>query len=231
LLTHWITKHIQGVGYMLTGDGQIALLLYFVLILPGVLLHEISHAVVAWVLRVRVRHLSIGIRRKKAGNKVALGSVDIARTDPIRGSLIGLAPLIAGCAAILLISNWGLRMDGFELEGQAFWKELRRVYQVPDFWLWVYLVLAIGNAMLPSAADRQSWGVALLFAAFAGIVLYFTGLLDTLSQPIARWARSTASQLTYAFGITIAVDLAFGVLLFTVEQGLTLLGFGRVQYQ
>jgi len=157
--------------------------------------------------------------------------VDIARIDPIRGSLIGMAPLIAGCGAILVISSWGLRLGGFDLDAQAFWDELRRAYHVPDFWLWVYLVLAVGNAMLPSAADRQSWGVALLFAAFAGIILYFTGLLDTFSQPVARWAQSTASQLTYAFGVTVAVDLAFAILLFVVEQGLGLLGFGRVHYR
>ena len=216
---------------MLTDDGQLALIIYFVLILPGVLLHEISHAVAAWLLRVRVRHLSIGIRRKGTGNKVALGSVDIARTDPIRGSLIGMAPLIAGCAAILLISNWGLKLNGLSLGGQAFWDELRRAYEAPDFWLWVYLVLAIGNAMLPSAADRQSWSVALLFGAFATVILYFTGLLDTFSQPVARWAQSTASQLTYAFGVAVAVDLAFAILLFTAEQGLGLLGFGRVRYR
>lgn len=201
------------------------------LILPGVLLHELSHALAAWVLRVRVRHLSIGIRRKGAGNKVALGSVDIARTDPIRGSLIGMAPLIAGCAAILLISSWGLGLNGLGFGGQPFWEELRRAYQVPDFWLWVYLVLAIGNAMLPSAADRQSWGVALLFAAFAGIILYFTGLLDAISLPVARWARTTATRLTYAFGVAVAVDLAFAILLFVAEQGLGLLGFGRVRYR
>jgi len=215
---------------LLTDDGQIALILYFVLILPGVLLHEISHALAAWLLRVRVRHLSIGIRPKGEENKVRLGSVDIAQTDPIRGSLIGMAPLIAGCAAILFISNWGLKLNEFDLGGEAFWDALRRAYQVPDFWLWVYLVLAVSNAMLPSSADRRSWGVALLFAAFAGMILYFTGLLDTFSGPLARWARGAASQLTYAFGVTVAVDLAFAILVFVAEQGLGLLGFGRIRY-
>jgi len=52
VLTQWITKHVQGIGYLLTEDGQIALILYFLLILPGVFLHEISHALVAWLLRV-----------------------------------------------------------------------------------------------------------------------------------------------------------------------------------
>ena len=84
VLTNWITKHVQGVGYLITGDGQIALVLYFVLMLPGVLIHELSHALAAWLLGVKVRHLSIGIRRKRRGGQVALGSVEVAGTDPLR---------------------------------------------------------------------------------------------------------------------------------------------------
>ena len=64
LLTQWITKHIQGIGLLLTQDGQIALLVYFCLILPGVIIHELSHAVTAWVLGVRVRKLNIGIKTR-----------------------------------------------------------------------------------------------------------------------------------------------------------------------
>ena len=71
-LMRWITKHVQGIGYLLTGDGQIALVLYFLLILPGVALHELSHALTAWILRVRVRRLSIGLQRKGRGQQIAL---------------------------------------------------------------------------------------------------------------------------------------------------------------
>jgi hypothetical protein len=229
-LTYWITKHIQGIGYLLTGDGQIALVLYFVLTLPGVLLHEVSHAVVAWLLRVKVRHLSIGIRRKR-GRHVALGSVDIARTDPIRASLIGLAPLVTGCGVILLISS---RVFGFgrlgAFSGQAFWRELQGVLNAPDFGLWVYLVFSIGNAMLPSASDRRSWWVTLLFLSFVGAILYFAGLLDKYAGPLGRWARDGTSYLTYAFAVAAAVDLVFAAVLFLTEQGLALLGFGRIKY-
>ena len=232
VLTRWITKHVQGIGYLLTQDGQIALILYFMIILPGVLLHEFSHAIAAWLLRVRVRKLSIGLQRKGNSRSVALGSVEIARTDPIRASLIGLAPLVSGCALIMLISDRVLSLEMLPpLGGPGFWQSLRIVYSVPDVWLWIYLVLATGNAMFPSAADRQAWGPALIFIAFLGAVLYFSGLLDTYSVILARWGRNSASQLTYAFTVTAAVDLIFATVLFLVEQVLALLGFGRVQYR
>jgi hypothetical protein len=232
VLTQWITKHVQGVGYLITEEGQIALFLYFVLIFPGILIHELSHALAAWLLRVKVRHLSIGIRRKGQGKRVALGSVDVASTDPIRASLIGLAPLISGCAAILIISNqvFGLRpLTAFSVP--RLWQELQSAYGVPDFWLWIYLVFAIGNAMLPSAADRRSWGVALLFLAFVGALVYFSGLFDMISYELGRWARSAVTQLSYAFATAVLIDLVFAAVLFATEQALALLGFGRLQYR
>jgi hypothetical protein len=158
--------------------------------------------------------------------------VDIASTDPIRASLIGLAPLVTGCAVILVISGRVLHTGALPALGTpGFWQVLRRIYSIPDFWLWMYLILAVGNAMMPSAADRQSWGTALIFVAFLGAALYFSGLLDSISITLSSWARNGASQLTYAFGTTAVVDLVFGTILLLIEQLLALLGFGRIQYR
>lgn len=232
LLTRWITKHVQGIGYLLTGDRQIALIIYFLVILPGVLLHEISHALVAAAVGVRVRRFSIGLRRSGRNRQVALGSVDIERTGPLLASLIGLAPLVAGCAAILLISNQVLRLHQLPPFGApGFWQALGMLYDVPDFWLWIYLVMAVGNAMMPSAADRQTWGTAVLFFGFIGAALYFSGLLTGAYETLAQWAQNGASLLTYAFSVTSVVDLFVAVLLFLAEQGVALLGLGRIEYR
>jgi hypothetical protein len=215
--------------------GFLALLLltrWILLVLPGVLLHEMSHLLTAWLLRVRVRRFRIGPRRKGQGQQFTLGSVDIARTDPIRASLIGLAPLVAGCAAILLISERVFHIETLPVLGnQESWGHLNAIYRTPDFWLWTYLILSIGNAMLPSAADRQSWGIALGFVAFVGAVLYFTGLLEAVSVPLSRWGTNSVNQLAYAFAVMVVVDGAFVVVLFVIEQALGLVGLGRVQYQ
>jgi hypothetical protein len=237
-LTQWITKHIQGIGYLLSGDGQVALLVYFVLILPGVVVHELSHALVAWVLGVKVRKFSIGPKRRGRSNSVALGSVEIASTGPLRASLIGLAPLIAGSATILLISGqiFGLRPYPVRSAAQL-WQMVQTAYSTPDFWLWAYLVFAISNAMLPSSADRHAWGTALLFLAIVVAAVYFSGMLDQLAAgrdlalAASVWIRGAAAQLTLAFGVTVAVDLIVGASLFVIEQALALLGFGRLQYR
>jgi hypothetical protein len=238
LLTQWITKHIQGLGYLITGDGQIALYLYFILIFPGVLIHELSHAISAWLLGVKVRRLSIGIRRKSRGGQVALGSVDIANTGPMRASLIGLAPFVAGCVAIVIIGNrvFGLRLSA-PLTLARIWQELQSAYRVPDFGLWVYLVFAISSAMLPSAADRQAWGTAFLFLLIVGALAYFSGLLEGVpsvrraSVALERWLWAAVDQLAYTFSIVVIVDVVVAAILFALEQALALLGFGRLEYR
>ena len=239
LLTRWITKHIQGIGLLLTEDGQIALFVYFCLIMPGVVVHELSHAVSAWMLGVRVRRLNIGIKTRRGRKKgsVALGSVETVSADPFRSSLIGLAPLIAGSAVVLLIGNqvFGLRSFVFSDLGRL-WAELQSIYRTPDFWLWIYAVFAVSNAMLPSAADRHAWGTALIYLGILAVFIYLTGLVEFLNSgslaiAVASWVRQAIDQLTWAFGITVAVDLIIVAILWIAERTLGLLGFGRLEYR
>jgi hypothetical protein len=237
LLTGWITKHIQGIGLLLTQDGEIALIVYFCLILPGVVIHELSHALVASLLGVKVRKFNIGIQRKRRGGSVSLGSVEIAHADPFRSSLIGLAPLIVGTVVVLIIGNQVFGLRPFVVnDADRLWLELQSIYQTPDFWVWVYLVFAISNAMLPSTADRHAWRTALIFIGILVAFVYLTGLAQfvttgSFALTVSGWVRKTVDQLTWAFGITVAVDTIIAAALFITEQVLSLFGFGRLQYR
>jgi hypothetical protein len=237
-LTQWITKHIQGIGILLTRDGQIALIVYFCLILPGVVIHEVSHALAARLLGVKVAKFSIGIKRKASGNSVSLGSVEIGPSGPFRTSLIGLAPLVVGTAVVLLIGSGVFGLQAFtDFSMDRLWTEAQSIYATPDFWIWFYLVFAVSNAMLPSAADRQAWATVMAFLAILVVVFYLTGLSDhlladaRLSARLAAWGRGAAGNLAWVFGLTVVVDLIIAAFLFLIEQSLGLLGFGRVQYR
>lgn len=226
-LSQWISQHIQAIGYQLTKSSYLAMFLYLMLALPGVLLHEVSHMVAAWLLFVPVRRFQIGIRPAK-GRYVSLGSVEIADTDPIRATLIGLAPFLFGGAAILWIGSQVFGMDRMsEFSLAAFWHGLGGVLATPNQWLWLYLIFAIGNAMMPSRPDMRYWWVLVLVFVLGGAVFYFAGLLDDLTLAISDEVGSVLNYLTYAFALTILVDIAIVAVMFTLESLFELMGLGR----
>jgi hypothetical protein len=104
LIERWIHRHLQGVMLLLTGDPDIAVVLYALPLLPGIFVHELSHALAAILLGARVGRISI--RPKRTGQRVQLGFVPVEKTDVVRASLIGLAPLLVGSGVILLIGYW-----------------------------------------------------------------------------------------------------------------------------
>src|ERR1035437_9168331 len=69
------------------------------LFLPGVIVHELSHLLVAAILLVPVGEVEFS--PKKNGDGIKLGSVQIGKTDPIRRCLIGFAPIFMGIVLVV----------------------------------------------------------------------------------------------------------------------------------
>lgn len=212
----WITRRLQELSMRWVGDPDVALVLYFIVVLPGVVIHELSHWLVALVLGVRVRKLRIGPVRKGRGRRVSLGSVQVANVDPLRASLIGLAPLLGGTAVILLIGNLVLGIDtlaemvvGQGLEGV--WPWLGQVVHVPDVWIWLYLIFAISNAMLPSDSDMAAMRPVLIFLGLVALVVLVIGGVPAIPAQVAQIVNALASYLASALVATLAADLVFMV--------------------
>jgi hypothetical protein len=233
LTERWIHRHLQGTTLLLAGDREMAVVLYALPLMPGILLHEVSHACVAKILGVRVGRVSI--RPKLAGERIQLGFVPVEETDCVRASLIGLAPLLTGSALILLIGYGALDIGAMQ---QAFitadWSSLAASFagmlKAPDVWLWLYLIFAISNTMLPSQSDREAWRPIILFLVLAVALAWFAGLgpaiVESLSQPLdlaTRW-------LATAYGFTIMADLPFILLITLVERVVGRMKGVRVEY-
>ena len=234
LVKRWLSKHLYGLGLLLTGSHDIAVLLYFLLLLPGVVLHELSHWLTAKLLRVPTGRISVGPTVKRGG-AMRLGAVSVAETDPLRGSLIGLAPLLTGSAVILLIAYlvFGLAIPG-ELALNLPLQDIRTILwgylSVPNFWLWVYLIFSISNAMLPSEADRQAWFSLALYFAVAVAVLYGLGILQSILPQISDWLLSGLNHLSFAFLVTIVVDVIVILFIFLFERTVMIITGRRVEY-
>ncbi len=241
-MKRWINRHIQGLGMLLMGDNEAAMLLYFALLLPGILIHELSHWLAATLLGVRTGKITLW-PSKRRGNQMRLGSVRVARTDPLRASLIGLAPLISGSLSILIIGHLilGLGDLGEVLlngEWEPFWESLVSHLRAPDFWLWLYLIFAVSNAMLPSETDREPWRPVLLFMGLVALFVYLTGwvrqdfgeISRIVPEVVATATLTGLSYLAYAFSLTIAVDAIFIAAIAILEVLVSRLTRKRVDY-
>jgi hypothetical protein len=232
-VVRWIHRHMHGIAYLLTRNREMAVLLYSLPLLPGVILHELSHVLMAFILRVRTQGFTVVPRRETDG-RVALGSVMVERVDAVRASLIGLAPFLAGSIAIWWIgqSVFGLADLGATLlsgHGPTIGDAINQMIHQPDAWLWLYLLFAISNTMFPSASDRETWPPVILFIAGVFILLVLSARWDIL-EALASPFGAALTWLTAAFVLTLIVDVPVMVLIALAERGAESIRGQRVYY-
>lgn len=204
-------REIQAVFLILTRDSRVTMVIFSMLFLPGVFLHELSHFVMAKILRVRTGRFSI-LPKPLPDGRLQLGYVETARSDLVRDSLIGAAPLIVGTLFVAYVAVYHLQMrvlwDVFR-NGQfgLFWMGVRALPQVQDFYLWFYLAFTVSSTMMPSESDRHAWlelviSVAVLFA----IALLF-GAGPWMLSAIAPRLSNFLSAVAVIFGLSAFVHV------------------------
>ena len=214
LLQRWLHRHIHGLAYLITGRRNWAVLLYAIVLFPGVLLHELSHWIAANLLGVRTGSFSV-LPKTKADGSIQLGYVEYyksSKVGPIRESLIGSAPLITGTAAILLIAfqvfdvtNLALAAETGDIESLS--QAITTLFSTNDFLIWLYLMFAFSNAMMPSTSDRKAWPAFALIMVIVAAALYILGLQDVMIAGLAGPVATVFGYLGLAFSLTIGVDL------------------------
>jgi hypothetical protein len=219
---------------LLTKDSEIALWLYALVLLPGVVLHEVSHAVTAAFLGVRIGRLSVLPQREQG--RIQLGFVPVEETDFVRASLIGAAPLFIGSGVILTIGylTFGTpEVIAALTEGQLFQalQGLRAALHAPDAWIWAYVVFAVGNTMLPSRADIHAWPFLIAALVIIAVIAVFAGAGALLLQGLSQFLTHAARWIVLLGGSTLLVDLPFFLLIFLAEKGLQRLTGREVRYE
>jgi hypothetical protein len=232
-LRRWIEAHVQGVAFLITGHPTVALWIFFLIFLPGTLVHELSHWLVAKLLGVRTGRLIIWPQAKRNGS-LWLGAIQVARTDPVRSSLIGLAPLIAGSILVAFIGAH-LQLDSlgdalFTGQWERVWDALALSINLPDFWLWVYLLFAVANRMLPSPADREPWKPVLVFLALLVAAVVAAGWTPRITPGVSNTLLNVIDFLLYAFTLTVAIDALVALFIIFVEAVAVVVRRERVSY-
>ena len=183
---------LSGASLLIFGSTKPGISLYTFLFLPGTIIHELSHWIMAEILQVRTGEITIfPSDDEDVGNERRLGSVATERTDPFRAFLIGLAPFVSGLGILVLLgvmlsSGWGV---------MAWWQLA----------LIIYGIVVIGNSMMISSSDRRSWPFIVIFFAVLSVLVgkYYPSLILTYSDSI----NLVLSPLNRVLEVTAGVNL------------------------
>ena len=161
-IERWLHQHIFKIGWLLSNSFQTTTVLYYIVFLPGIVLHEAVMWLAAGLLNVRAER-AIGFPEPQEIGELRLNFIRIAEdTGRMKRLLVRLCPLAVGMAALWAIAahvfQWeqllALLADG-SLEAWA--AALATLTRTPDLWLWFYLAFVIANTMFPTLAARSDW--------------------------------------------------------------------------
>ncbi|MBI4089319.1 MAG: hypothetical protein HY424_01270 [Candidatus Levybacteria bacterium] len=165
----------------------------FFLFLPGVIIHELSHLFAAAFLLVPVGEIEFSPRITDSGLK--LGSVKIAKTDPIRRSLIGFAPVLVGVLILIGIAY-------FFSTNITFFKD-KDIYVLGATALAiVYVLFAITNTMFSSKKDMEGTLEILITILIVFAIFYILGF-----RPSLDFAKNILTKEVVEIGQKSAVFL------------------------
>jgi hypothetical protein len=222
LVQRWLHRELQGVFLLTTRHPTAAILLFQVVFLPGVFLHEMSHFVTAKLLRVRTGRFSL-LPQLMGNGLLRMGFVEIGQTDYLRDSLIGAAPLISGGLAVGALGIYKLGvlplMEYLQQQNlPGLFDALWSLPKQPDFWLWFYLAFVVSSMMMPSASDRSRWSVLVLVVAVLAGLAFLAGLGPWLAQHFAPGLNSTLNSIALVFGISLVVHFILAVPLMLIRK-------------
>jgi hypothetical protein len=193
-------REIQAFFLVLTRRAGLTQIIFALIFLPGVFLHETSHYLMAKLLWVRTGKFSI-IPQVQPNGKLRLGYVETISGGFIRDALIGTAPLVSGILFVAYAAIYPLHLLPLwdfirhsDLPG--FWAALLSVTKALDFWLWFYLTFTISSTMMPSASDRHAWlPLGLLVCGLVGIAMLAGAgqwMLENLAPKVNAFLRGLA---------------------------------------
>ena len=205
--------------------------------LPGTIVHEGSHVIACLLFGHRVHHVKWFDPQATDG---ALGSVEhsydtSSAYQRVGTIVIGIAPLLAGAAVLLIAARLLLEAPVVRLT------DLAGLTAVP-LWRWVlfaYVSLSVGGSMHLSASDvRGTWRGVLTLGTWLGTLLLLslalwwvlsqiaptvwltvwpTHVAPMLHRAAAGLARAS-DALARALQLSVAVNVAGAVLLFVVRR-------------
>jgi hypothetical protein len=159
------TRKFSNLFYRLTKSKKWTVWITSILFLPGTLLHELSHFLVALFLLIPVGEISFTPEFNE--DEVQLGSVEIGKTDFIRRFFVGASPLIFGLGTLFGSLYWLVNLD---------------TISILPIVITSYISFAVGNTLFSSRKDLEGAWKLLIVLVGLFAALYLLGVRFQISS-------------------------------------------------
>lgn len=201
LMTTQATKLIHRLG----GGQTVFIWLWSLVFLPGTIIHEVSHLLLAAATGAKAGNVVIfpefiadNFPKKGAPREIKLGSVMVQKMNPVQGFFVGLAPLFSGLALLVwLASKIQLNLQN----GVSYLLALQ-----------VYFFFVIANSLFPSWADIKHTLPLTSIMISLGILAWLLGLNILVSPQSQIWSLLDSLQNALAASVVLNLLLT-GILL------------------
>ena len=199
-LRTWLHFEFVALSLLIFKTNRVGKWLYTLIFLPGTILHELSHWLMAELLGVRTGEITVlpDFDSPSEGGRERLGSVATASSGPVRSFLIGAAPFFTGLGILWILGS---------------------LLQSGDWLLWQYAlifygIVVVGSSMLLSKEDRRSWPFIVILVAILLISYYF--LPFTIPTTFVAAATNLFSRLNQvlfvtAFAILVIIGISYAL--------------------
>lgn len=212
-LSRQLLKALGTLLVRITKNKKLAGEILTIVFLPGTVVHELSHFLLATLLLVPTGRLHFSPLQEE--ERIKLATMEVAKTDPLRRALIGLAPLLVGLGASVLAIVWFYKTHQSLIESSPL-----GLLSLKETYLLGFVLFQVTNTMYASQEDLEgllALGAAfILLAAATGLTIYFREI--ELPAIFSKISVSIPSIIPAALGVVLILNsLIFLVLLFLLK--------------
>ena len=233
LVQRWTQRHLFGAAYLAFGKRGSALILYLIVLAPGILLREGSRWVVAGMMRQTVDMILPPYADDDG--VVSFRIFHYLIINPFFNAILALTPFILGMAFVSVVTLAGLDVPRLlnamgANDSTGLRTALNAMVTLPLFLPALYLIFAVANTMLPTRQELASAGFLWFFPLAFFAVLGVIGLWGAILLIIERWVTPILQALTFVFAVVLGINCLGALTVWFAEHLVQRLTARRVQY-
>lgn len=196
-LSQKITGFFYSFFFFITKSQRFSVGLLSFFLLPGTIIHEMSHFFMATILFVPTGKLTV-LPIMEKDNKIRSGRLEIAQTDPFRRSAIGLAPMFTGLTLIYLIGRHLLPSFQPTTNPSTLLRTSNQQLTIIfSLFAICYLLFTISTTMFSSPKDTESLVIVVPIILLLFLLMQYVGVKIVIGEEFITNINKILSQMNF----------------------------------